>query len=58
MNTTAYVVIVVVAALALFGVVAITLATISLQEAEAGCERGRAVSLAFNASLGRCFRPY
>jgi hypothetical protein len=46
-----------VAALALFGVVAITIVSIPLQQAEAGCERGRAVSQAFNASQGRCFRP-
>jgi hypothetical protein len=47
-----------VAALALLGVVVVTVAvTIPLQEAEAGCERGAAVSQAFNASHGRCFRP-
>jgi hypothetical protein len=52
----------VVAALALFGVVAITLVTIPLQQqAEArpntavrGCDAG---GVAFNASLGRCFNP-
>jgi hypothetical protein len=46
-----------VAALALLGVVVITVAvTIPLQEAEArGCERGAAVGVAFNASKGRCF---
>jgi len=48
----------VVAALALLGVVVVTVAvTIPLQEAEAGCERGAAVGQAFNASQGRCFRP-
>ena len=46
-----------VAALALLGVVLVTVAvTIPLQEAEAGCERGAAVGVAFNASKGRCFR--
>jgi len=43
-----------VAALALFGVVAITVVTITLQqEAEA---RGCRTSQAVNASQGRCFR--
>jgi hypothetical protein len=53
MNDTTFVVIAIVAALALLGVVAITLATIPLQQqAEAaGCNNGRA----FNASQGRCF---
>lgn len=48
-----------VAALALLGVVVVTVAvvTIPLQEAEAGCERGAAVGVAFNASLERCFHP-
>ena len=43
-----------VTALALFGVVAVTVATtMQLQEAEAiGCK----TSTAFNASKGRCFR--
>ena len=51
-------VIAIVAALALLGVVVITVAvTIPLQEAEAGCERGGAPSTAVNASKGRCFRP-
>ncbi|MFL6371519.1 MAG: hypothetical protein ACJ70P_00115 [Nitrososphaera sp.] len=57
MSNTTFVVIAIVAALALFGVVAITIVSIPLQQAEAGCERGRAVSQAFNASQGRCFRP-
>ena len=56
-NITPLGVIAIVAALALLGVVAITIVTIPLQEAEAGCERGAAVSQAFNASKGRCFRP-
>jgi hypothetical protein len=47
-----------VAALALLGVVVVTVAvTIPLQEAEAGCERGGASGTAFNASKGRCFHP-
>jgi hypothetical protein len=50
-------IIAIVAAVALFGVVAVTIFAIPLQQAEAGCERGAAVSQAFNASKGRCFRP-
>jgi hypothetical protein len=47
-------IIAIVAALALFGVVAITVVTITLQqEAEA---RGCRTSQAVNASQGRCFR--
>jgi hypothetical protein len=57
-NNNQLAIIALVAALALVGVVVVTVAvTIPLQEAEAGCERGRAVSQAFNASQGRCFRP-
>ncbi|HKH89731.1 MAG TPA: hypothetical protein VKA33_03080 [Nitrososphaera sp.] len=57
MNTT-IAVIAIVAALALLGVVIVlAIVTIPLQEAEAGCEKGAAVSQAFNASQGRCFRP-
>jgi hypothetical protein len=54
-NTT-FVVIALVAALALVGVVAVTIVTIPLQQqAEArGCESGGA-GIAFNASRGRCF---
>jgi len=54
-NNTAFAVIAIVSALALFGVVVITVAVTipSLQEAEAaGCR----TSQAFNASKGRCFR--
>lgn len=51
MNTT-FAVIAIVAALTLFGVVAITIVTIPLQQAEA---RGCRTSVAFNASQGRCF---
>jgi hypothetical protein len=54
---TSMAIIAMVAALALLGVVVITIVTIPLQEAEAGCERGRAISQAFNASKGRCFHP-
>jgi hypothetical protein len=48
-----------VAALAVLGVVVVTVATLTIpvQEAEAGCEKGRGGSIAFNASKGRCFRP-
>jgi hypothetical protein len=48
-------IIAIVAALALFGVVAITIVTISQQQAEArGCPVG---TIAPNASKLRCFRP-
>jgi hypothetical protein len=48
----------IVAALGALGVVVVTVATLTIpvQEAEAGCERGAAVSLAANASRGRCFQ--
>ena len=50
-----YAIIAIVAALALFGVVAITVLTIpQQQEAEA---RGCKSSQAFNASKGCCFQP-
>jgi hypothetical protein len=56
-KTTTIAIIAIVSALALLGVVVVTLAvTIPLQQAEAGCERGTAVGQAFNASHGRCFR--
>ena len=52
---TSMAVIAIVAALALFGVVAITIVTIPLQQqAEA---RGCPLGPAFNASQGRCFHP-
>jgi hypothetical protein len=57
MNETTFVVIAIVAALALFGVLAITIVSIPLQEAEAGCEKSAVGINAFNASQGRCFRP-
>ena len=61
-NNTALAVIAIVSALALFGVVMVTVATtMQLQEAEArpntavkSCDAG---GVAFNASQGRCFRP-
>jgi hypothetical protein len=56
-TTTTLAIIAIVAALTLLGVVVITIVTISLQEAEAGCERGGASSTAVNASKGRCFHP-
>ena len=54
-NNTTFVVVAIVAALAMFGVVVITVAVTipSLQQAEAvGCKTNQA----FNASKGRCFR--
>ncbi len=55
MNTT-LVVIALVAILALLGVVIVlAVMTIPLQEAEAGCERGRAVNKSLEKSSGRCF---
>jgi hypothetical protein len=55
-KTTTIAIIAIVSALALLGVVVVTVAvTIPLQQAEAGCERGAAVGQAFNASHGRCF---
>jgi len=53
MNTTK-VVIAIVATLALIGAIAVTLVTIA-PLAEAGCEKGRAGSHAFNQSKGKCF---
>ena len=56
MNNMIFAVIAIVSALALFGVVAVTIVSISsLQEAEA--QRGCKHSVAFNASKGRCFHP-
>jgi hypothetical protein len=55
MNTT-FVVIALVAVLALLGVVIVlAVMTIPVQEAEAGCERGRAVNKSLEKSSGRCF---
>jgi uncharacterized membrane protein YjgN (DUF898 family) len=53
MNTT-IVIIAIVAALALLGVVAVTLVIIA-PEAEAGCEKGPAVNRSFERSNGKCF---
>jgi hypothetical protein len=53
MRDTTFAVIAIVAALALLGVVAITIVSIPLQQAEA---RGCRTSQAVNASQGRCFR--
>ena len=53
MDNTTFVVVAIVAALALIGVVAITVVTIPQQQAEAaGC---RPLSAGFNASKGFCF---
>jgi hypothetical protein len=55
MNNTTLVVIALVAALALLGVVIVlTVTTIPIQEAEAGCEKGNRGSHAFNQSKGKC----
>jgi hypothetical protein len=61
-NNNQLAIIAIVAALAVFGVVLVTVATttMQLQQAEAapGCEKGLPQSApAFNASKGRCFRP-
>jgi hypothetical protein len=49
-------IIAIVAALALLGVVIVlAVMTIPVQEAEAGCERGRAVNKSLEKSSGRCF---
>jgi hypothetical protein len=57
-NQVSFGIIAIVLALALLGVVMVLVANnLAIQEAEAGCERGRGVSQAFNASQGRCFRP-
>jgi hypothetical protein len=45
-----------VAALGLLGVVMVLVAqNLALQEAEAGCERGKAVNKSLEKSNGRCF---
>ena len=45
-----------VAALGLLGVVMVLVAqNLALQEAEAGCERGKAVNQSLQKSNGRCF---
>jgi hypothetical protein len=46
----------IVAALALLGVVMVLVANnLAIQEAEAGCERGKAVNQSLQKSNGRCF---
>jgi hypothetical protein len=60
MNNATIAVIALVSALAVVGLVVITVAalTIPMQQAEAGCERGFPHNApAFNASKGRCFHP-
>ena len=42
-------------AIGLFGVLAIQTVLITQQAEAAGCENGKAASIAVNASLGRCF---
>jgi hypothetical protein len=54
-KTTSRVVIAIVIALGLLGVVAVTITIMTIQQAEAGCERGNAGSHAINQSKGRCF---
>jgi hypothetical protein len=56
-KTTIMMVMAIVSALAVFGVVVVTVVavTIPLQEAEAGCERGLAVNQSLQKSNGRCF---
>jgi hypothetical protein len=55
-NNTTLVVIAIVAALALLGVVMVLVANnLAIQEAEAGCERGKAVNQSLQKSNGRCF---
>ena len=49
-------IIAIVAALALLGVVVVMVAVnIPVQEAEAGCERGKAVNQSLQKSNGKCF---
>jgi hypothetical protein len=56
MNNTTLAVIAVLAALALLGVVMVLVANnLAIQEAEAGCERGKAVNKSLEKSNGRCF---
>ena len=57
MNDTAFVVIAIVAALALLGVVAITIVTIPLQLQQAEARGCPITSVGVNASAGRCFHP-
>jgi hypothetical protein len=55
-NITSLAVIAIVASLALLGIVLVlAVMTIPVQEAEAGCERGKAVNQSLQKSNGRCF---
>ncbi len=54
-KTTSRVIIAIVIALGLLGAVAVTITIMTIQQAEAGCERGNAGSHAINQSKGRCF---
>ena len=53
-TTTALAILTIASALGLVGVVAITIVAIP-QEAEAGCERGKAVNQSLAKSNGKCF---
>jgi hypothetical protein len=55
-NNTTFAVIAIVASLALLGGVMVLVSNnLALQEAEAGCERGKAVNQSLEKSNGRCF---
>ncbi len=55
-NNNQLTIIAIVAALAVLGLVMVLVAqNLALQEAEAGCERGRAVNKSLEKSNGRCF---
>jgi hypothetical protein len=58
-KTVSIAIIALVAALGVLGVVIVLAVTTlpTLQEAEAGCERGPAVNRSFERSNGRCFHP-
>ena len=55
-HNTTFMVVAIVAALALLGVVMVLVANnLAIQEAEAGCERGPAVNRSLERSSGKCF---
>jgi hypothetical protein len=55
-NNTTFVVVAIVAALALLGLVMVLVANnLAIREVEAGCERGRAVNQSLEKSNGKCF---
>jgi hypothetical protein len=55
-KTATVAIIAIVAALAILGLVMVLVANnLALQEAEAGCERGRAVNVSLQNSNGKCF---